>query len=43
MKSRCDKCGHRLIEEVGGIPLGFLSCPKCKCAPDEEDPENDDN
>ena len=31
---RCGECGTELIEEVDGFPLGFLACPKCKCAPE---------
>ena len=31
---RCGECGSELIEDIDGVPLGFLSCPKCECAPE---------
>ncbi len=35
-KAKC-WCGKRVLEEVGGIPLGFLSCPVhySYCQPDD--------
>lgn len=31
----CEERGTELIEEIDGFPSGFLSCPKCKKAPEE--------